>query len=66
MMKQLKNWWNLHFGPPAPLELAHNELLKAKKALLESLTHAEYYDAQVKFETNRIKRLSAYLEKGIE
>jgi len=63
---RFKTWWNLHFGPPRPLELARSELLKSKKALLENLTHAEYYDAMVKFERQRIKRLTDYIQRGME
>ncbi len=65
-LSRIKTWWNLHFGPPRPMEIAKAELLKAKKALLENLTHAEYYEAQTKFERQRIQRLTEYIQRGIE
>ena len=65
-ISRIKAWWNLHFGPPRPMDIARKELLNAKKHLLEHLMHAEYYQAQVDFERKHIKRLTDYIQKGIE
>jgi len=60
-MKMIKKIYNKVFAPPNSIELATIELEKAKKAFLEAKTQAEYYAAQVEFESIRIKRLEEYV-----
>ncbi len=51
------------FHPPSALSKAKDELEDARRAILIAQTHAEYYSHQVNFETERIKRLEAYVSK---
>ena len=60
-MKKIREIWESVTHPPKASELARRELESAKRQYLESKTHAEYYQYQVKFEQDRIKRLEEYL-----
>lgn len=50
------------FVKPTPLEVAASELDQAELALLEHLSAAEFSQAMVGYQENRIKRLRAYLK----
>ena len=50
------------FGPAPSYELAVNELEQARRELLQSQTHMEYYAAQVNYLETRIARLEKYLK----
>ena len=60
-MKFIKNLYGKYLGAPNSTEMARKELELSRKAFLEAKTHTEYYNAQVDFETKRIKRLEDYL-----
>ena len=52
------------FKPPSPEALALKELEQAKRALLEAQTGVEFAQAHVRYNTERVKRLSAYLHEA--
>jgi len=60
-MKLFKNIYIKYLGGPDSTDMARRELEQSRKAFLEAKTHTEYYNAQVDFETKRIKRLEDYL-----
>jgi len=60
-MRFIKNIYIKYLGAPDSTEIARKELEESRKAFLVAKTHTEYYNAQVDFETKRIKRLEDYL-----
>lgn len=60
-MNKIKQVWEYVVNPPKAQALALKELESAKRSYLEHKTHAEYYSTLCTFETQRIKRLEAYL-----
>ena len=50
------------FGPAPSHELAVSELEEARRELLRSQTHMEYYAAQVEYLEIRITRLDKYIK----
>lgn len=63
-MNKIKQVYEYIFNPPKAYDLAAKELESAKRSFLEHKTHAEYYSTLCTFETQRIKRLEAYLGIG--
>ena len=61
-MKYFNNLYMSFFGPAPSYELAVNELEQARRELLQSQTHMEYYAAQVNYLETRIARLEKYLK----
>jgi hypothetical protein len=61
-MRFIKNLYIKYLGAPDSTEMARKELEESRKAFLAAKTHTEYYNAQVDFETKRIKRLEDYLD----
>jgi hypothetical protein len=61
-MRLIKNIYIKYLGAPDSTEIARRELEESRKAFLVAKTHTEYYNAQVDFETKRIKRLEDYLD----
>ena len=59
-MKYLNILYMSVFGPAPSHELAVNELEQARRELLQSQTHMEYYGAQVDYLHQRIVRLDKY------
>jgi hypothetical protein len=49
------------FKTPTPLQMAANELAEAERELLKAETYAEYAGSIVAYNTNRTKRLRAYM-----
>ena len=61
MLKWLKSLWP---ALPTPLELAVAELVQAERALLESVSAAEYASALCTYNEMRIARLKEYVVKA--
>ena len=59
-MKYLNKLYKSVFGPASSHDLAVNELEQARRELLQSQTHMEYYGAQVDYLHQRIARLDKY------
>jgi hypothetical protein len=53
-------WWP---KAPTPLEVAASELVQAEHAKLRAQTQAEWFDAEVIFNTQRIERLKIYIQE---
>jgi hypothetical protein len=56
-------WIKGLFQEPSPKELAQRELEKARRDLLAAQSAREYADAIVEYNTQRINRLSKYVER---
>ena len=61
-MKLIKYFTKI-LSPANPLDVANDELLQARLALLQAETGVEYSIALVDFNKKRVKRLESYLEK---
>jgi hypothetical protein len=61
-MKYLNRLYMSVFGPAPSHELAVSELEEARRELLRSQTHMEYYGAQVDYLETRIARLDKYIK----
>ncbi len=61
-MNLIKQIWIMIVNPPSARSLALKELESAKRAYLQSKTHAEYYATLCSFENQRIIRLEKYLD----
>jgi hypothetical protein len=61
-MKYFNRLYNSVFGPAPSHEIAVAELEEARRELLRSQTHMEYYEAQVNYLQNRIARLQKYVK----
>ncbi len=56
-------WIKRLFQELAPEEIARRELEKARRELLAAQSAREYADAIVEYNSQRIKRLSKFLER---
>ena len=54
------------FKAPSPEAMALKELEDAKRSLLQAQTGAEYANALIKYNTDRVKRLTLYLNEAIK
>jgi hypothetical protein len=61
-MKYFNRLYMSVFGPAPSHELAASELEEARRELLRSQTHMEYYGAQVDYLETRIIRLEKYIK----
>lgn len=62
-MKKIFKYLNKILSAANPVDVAVNELLQARLALLQAETGVEYSMALVDFNKKRVKRLEAYLDK---
>jgi len=61
-MKYINRLYNSIFGTAHSHELAITDLEEARRELLRSQTHMEYYEAQVNYLHQRIARLQKYVK----
>lgn len=61
---KLFNSFNKIFGKIDPIEVATNELLQARLALMQSESGVEYATALVEYNKKRVYRLETLLNKG--
>jgi len=54
------------FHRPSPLVVATTELREAQLQLLDANTGLEYAQGMVRYNEQRVKRLTAYLKKELE
>ena len=54
------------FRRPSPLEVATAELREAQLQLLDANTGLEYAQGMVRYNEQRVKRLTAYIKEELE
>jgi len=54
------------FHRPSPLEVATAELREAQLQLLDANTGLEYAQGMVRYNEQRVKRLTAYIKEELE
>ena len=60
------NWIKKIFQPRSPLEMAAVELVEAQRAKLAAESAAEFAEAIVDYNTQRILRLTVYLQGEVK
>ena len=65
VINNIKNYLNRVFRTPGAEELAVAELEQAKREHLQMLTALDYSKRMVDYHQDRIKRLTAYIAKGV-
>jgi hypothetical protein len=60
-MKQLLDWFISRFKAMSVEDIARREYENARRSLLQCQSMQEYYENMVRFETQRIERLSKML-----
>ena len=61
----IKQLWEIATRTPSAEELAMRELDEAKRQHLQMLTALDYSKRMVDYHQDRIKRLTAYIAKGV-
>lgn len=62
MFTSFASWRNHFFNQPNVENVARRELREAQLALLEAQTGKEYAEAMVRYQENRVRRLTNFIQ----